>query len=392
MLDRLTVARDLPVRADARYVLYWMIAARRTRWSFALDHALDHARRLGVPLLVLEPLRIAYPWAAPRHHRFVVQGMADQRAAFEAAGVRYLPYVERTEGEGHGLLHALARDAAVVVTDHFPTFFLPRMVAAAARDLPARLEVVDGNGLLPLSAAPKAYPTAALFRRHLHKTLPDHLGRWPVAEPLATYDLGRATLPEGVLERWRPADDLLDEPDRVRDLVTGPGFVGARGGQRAAAEVLGTFLDRRLERYPDRNHPDDDAASGLSPWLHFGHVSAHEVAKAVLDRESWDLTRLGRPTGSRAGWWGLSEAAEGFLDELVTWRETGFVYAHHVPDHDRFGTLPDWARATLAKHASDPRPEVYDLATLEEARTGDPLWNAAQRELRHTGRMHNYLR
>lgn len=393
MNERVSVARDLPVRADGTHVLYWMISARRTRWSHALDHALDHARRLKRPLLVLEPLRLGYRWASPRHHRFVVEGMADQRAAFAAAGVRYHPYVERVEGEGQGLLHALARDASVVVTDHFPAFFLPKMVSAAARDLPARLEVVDGNGLLPLSAVPRAFPTAALFRRHLQRTLPDHLARRPVADPLAGYALGTAPLCAEVLRRWPAADDLLDDPELVRRLpLEGPGPVAVRGGARAADTVLAPFLEHRLPRYTERNHPDADAASGLSPWLHFGHVSPHEVARAVLDREGWDPGRLGRPTGSREGWWGLSEAAEAFLDELVTWRETGFAYAHHRPDHLSYASLPDWARATLARHATDPRGGTVDLATLEEARTADPVWNAAQRELRATGRIHNYLR
>jgi deoxyribodipyrimidine photo-lyase len=97
--------------------------------------------------------------------------------------------------------------------------------------------------------------------------------------------------------------------------------------------------------------------------------------------------------GSREGWWGCSAAAEGFLDQLVTWRELGAVFCHHHPDaYDRFAGLPAWARATLAEHARDPRPVVYDLATLEAARTHDDVWNAAQRELVATGRMHNYLR
>ena len=51
------------------------------------------------------------------------------------------------------MLSALAERAAAVVTDDFPTFFLPRMVAAAATELPVRLEAVDSNGLLPMAAA-----------------------------------------------------------------------------------------------------------------------------------------------------------------------------------------------------------------------------------------------
>jgi deoxyribodipyrimidine photo-lyase len=176
----------------------------------------------------------------------------------------------------------------------------------------------------------------------------------------------------------------------IDDLAAAP----MRGGATAADTTLRGFLARRLSRYhEDRSHPDDDASSGLSPWLHFGHLSAHEVAWAVLDGEGWTPGRVNAAAvGNRAGFWGLSAPAESFLDELLTWRELGHGYCHWAPDYAEFGTLPDWALATLAKHAPDRRPVVYDLATLDEARTGDPVWNAAQRQLRVEGRMHNYLR
>ncbi|MEZ4468400.1 MAG: hypothetical protein R3F43_29185 [bacterium] len=143
----------------------------------------------------------------------------------------------------------------------------------------------------------------------------------------------------------------------------------------------------------ERSHPDADAASGLSPWLHFGHLSPIAVVAGIFDAEGWHPGRLGKVTGARAGWWGLSATAEAFLDELVTWREVGFGFCYHRPDdYFAFDSLPDWARATLTEHAVDPRPVVYDRATLEAARTHDPLWNAAQTELVRTGRMQNYLR
>ena len=97
--------------------------------------------------------------------------------------------------------------------------------------------------------------------------------------------------------------------------------------------------------------------------------------------------------GRRAGFWGASASAEAFLDQLVTWRELGQVHAHHAGDAAaRYATLPAWARETLAAHAADPRPARYGLATLEAARTGDEVWNAAQRQLLAEGTIHNHLR
>ncbi|HMV68063.1 MAG TPA: hypothetical protein PKA64_14545 [Myxococcota bacterium] len=184
-MTRVRAANAAPVRRDGDYVLYWMIAARRTTWSPALDRALALARDLGRPLLVFEPLRAGHRWVSERHHTFVVQGMVDNAAAFDAAGITYLPWVEGAPGDGRGLLEALAARACVVVTDTFPCFFLPRMVEAAARRLPVRLEEVDGNGVLPLRAADRAFPVAHAFRRHMHRVVRDHLAALPEPAPLA---------------------------------------------------------------------------------------------------------------------------------------------------------------------------------------------------------------
>ncbi len=169
---------------------------------------------------------------------------------------------------------------------------------------------------------------------------------------------------------------------------------GTRGGAVAGRGRLDRFLADRLARYPEaRNQPDEDGGSGLSPYLHFGHLSAHEALAAVVAREGWSPERLGEKTaGRRAGWWGMSEGAEAFLDQLVTWRELGFNFAARRSDAESYEALPPWALATLAKHAADPRPHLYTLEELERAQTNDPLWNACQTQLVREGAMHNYLR
>jgi deoxyribodipyrimidine photo-lyase len=381
------------VNPDGEYVLYWMIAARRTRSSFALEHALDQARGLGRPLLVFEPLRFGYRWASPRFHRFVVDGMVDQRRAFAAAGVTYYPYVEPSDGHGRGLLEALAERACTVVTDLYPGFFHSRMVDAAAPLVPVSLEEVDGNGLMPLSATPKAYPSAAHFRRHLQKVLPPHLEQLPRSEPLSGPGVGGARVAAKALERWPAADPLLDDPSAVGRLgLEGPGPTRQRGGAEAGRQVLDRFLEQRLARYGERNQPDAEVASGLSPYLHFGHVGAHEVAQRVFASADWTPERLGPVTGAREGWWGLPAASEQFLDELVTWRELGFAFCHRQPDYDRYESLPQWARDSLAAHRADRRPTTYGLEQLAAAKTHDRLWNAAQTQLLRDGVIHNYLR
>lgn len=396
---RIRSANDRSLRRDGRHVLYWMTAQRRAGWNFALQRALAHAVALGRPLIVLESLRCDYRWASDRLHAFVLHGMADQTRAFAARGVTYHPYVEPRIGAGRGLLAALAADACVVVTDEFPCFFLPRMLAAAAVRMPVLVEAVDGNGLLPLRALTSTFPSAYVFRRTLQKTLPAHLGHFPLVDPLTGVHLPTAEIPGAIHARWPAADGALLAADPAAlaqlpiDHEVRP--APARGGTTAADAVLATFLDERLPRYAEeRNQIDDCAASGFSPYLHFGHLSAHQVVAAVLGREHWSPAHLSATTaGKREGWWGASAAAEAFLDELVTWRELGYNFSHLRPDdYDRYESLPPWTRATLEAHADDPRAHHYSIEQFATASTHDPLWNAAQRELRDEGRMHNYLR
>lgn len=394
---RLRVVNDRPVRRDGEFVLYWMVAQRRTRANFALQRAVELARELDRPLLVLEGLRCGYHWASDRFHAFVLQGMVENAAACAAAGVAYLPYVEPAPGAGHGMLQALGERAAAVVTDDWPCFFVPTMVAAAGARLPVRLEAVDGNGLLPLRAGDKVFSRAFDFRRFLQVALPGHLGDFPVGEPLAGYDGECVAVPRAIAARWPAASpELLSAAPRALAALPidhSVGVVPLRGGPAAAGATLRTFLADRLPRYADeRSDPDADCASGLSPYLHFGHLGVHQVFAGLAKREGWTRSALKPTKSGQRGWYGMSDAAESFLDELVTWRELGFNLCWQRTDHGDYASLPAWAQATLAEHATDPREHVYGLEEFAAGSTHDPVWNAAQRQLRESGVMQNYLR
>ena len=395
---RVRACNSEPPREDGDFVLYWMIACRRLGWSFALERAAEQARRWGKPLVILEPLRCGYRWASDRLHRFVLDGMADHVARLAGTDVLYHPYVEPEPGAGKGLLAALAKRACLVVTDDYPAFFLPRMIAAAGAQAPVRLEAVDSNGLLPLRAADKDFVTAAHFRRFLQKVLPGHLEHAPAEDPLDEPLPPRLkALPAAILKRWPAASPALLAGGTLAAFPIDhsvPPVAGVQGGDTAGSRTLDRFLDERLERYgAGRNDPGEELTSALSPHLHFGSVSAHQMLAAVAARERWSPERLaGRASGAREGWWGMSPAAEKFLDEAVTWREVGYNMASHRDDFERYESLPEWARATLARHERDPRPHLYSRQELEAGRTHDELWNAAQGQLREEGRIHNYLR
>lgn len=396
---RLRLLNATPIHLGGDFVLYWMTAFRRPFHNFALQRAVERALALRKPLVVLEALRCDYPFASDRLHRFVLDGMADHARHFIDRSVLYHPYVEAASQAGRGLLEALAERACLVVADDSPAFFLPRMVAAAADRLPVLLEAVDANGILPLRAADRAFPTAYAFRRFLQKTLPGHLFDVPVSDPLAGVNLPELkSLPESITTRWPRADEALlaGDPKALARLPIDHEVppVAIRGGFMAARETLDRFLEERLPFYDERrSEPEGDFTSGLSPYLHFGQIGSHEILAAIFGREGWSPGRLSPESrGKRSGWWGLSAAAETFVDQLVTWRELGFNGCALGNLKDPYTALPEWARLTLEKHQEDFRPYRYPLEVFAEAGTHDPLWNAAQRQLLREGRMHNYLR
>lgn len=395
---RIRARNKAEVRADGDFVLYWMIAFRRTKWNFALDRAIEWATELKKPLVILDALRCNYPWASERIHRFVLDGMAEKAEELAGSGIFYYPYVETEVGGGKGLIEAIAEHACVIVTDDFPCFFLPRMVKKASEQIVVKLEAVDSNGLLPLRAATTAFPTAYAFRRFLQKQLPMYLAETPKAHPLGRLGLPKFdSLPNKILRRWAPTSAArLRDAQFLAELPIDHRVQAAamKGGEHAAQEALREFLSDRLDQYSEmRNEPGQEVTSGLSPYLHFGHISSHQIFAELMRREKWSDEKLAlRPTGSKEGWWGVSAAAEAFLDQVVTWRELGFNLSSHREDYDQYDSLPAWAFATLKKHARDERQSVYTLKDFAAAQTHDPLWNAAQRQLSSEGRMHNYMR
>ncbi len=393
--ERIRTLTRVPPNREGAFVLYWMTANRRLESNFSLQRAVELARQWNKPLLILESLRLRYRWASERFHRFVLDGMIDNAMAASRTNAFYLAHVE-SQSEGPGLMEWMAGNACAMVTDDFPCFFHPVLYERVVQHWPCCVELVDSNGILPMHGTDRIFTVAHSYRLYMQKEIASHLDAFPEIDPLA--NLPSVAPPVQLHDAARRWSLHSLEGLRAIDLSTIPidhrvSPTEVRGGSLAANEVLQRFADHRMGAYAEaRNRPEHEGASGLSPYLHFGHLSAHQVFHRITQAVGWSPEYLGKPNGKMHGYWKVDLNAEAFLDQLLTWREIGFNQCSHVRNYDRYESLPAWALKTLEDHANDPRPSVYKLEQFENAATHDPLWNAAQRQLAREGRIHNYLR
>jgi deoxyribodipyrimidine photo-lyase len=392
-------AREGPPATGARYVLYWIQVNQRARMNDALDFAVEQADALGLPVLAYQGLRPDYPGANDRIHTFILEGAVDLAADLEAKGIRHLFHLERRRAAAAGLLASLARDAALVVTDHFPVFIVPGQTRALARQIERPLAAVEASCIVPPDLFPRAEVGARTLRPKIHRVLHEHLVpreeiaprrsslRMEIpfphpmkgleAEERCWLDLEAARIPE-----WVASCDIDHR------IAPSPVY---RGGSREARARLARFVAERLPRYAEtHNDPAREGTSGLSPYLHFGQISAAEVALAALSSSA-----AGRGDLKRALPKALADRESpvgAFIEQLVVRRELAFNFCERNPRFSSVEGLPGWAQRTLAEHGADPRAALYTREALEWSETEDEVWNAAQTELRLTGVIHNRLR
>lgn len=373
---RVRLVRDAPLPSRGEYVLYWCMVNQRVPYNHALQAAIALGNRLGLPVVCYHALRPDYPHASDRLHAFVLQGLDELGEAMRARGVPYWLELPRSPRQHVPRLAALGKRAAAVVSDWFPAFIIPGHLRGAARVLEVPLLAVDASCVVPMQRISDRQLGAYTLRPKLRKLWPEYLGKLP-----------RGQDPEHAraAERLDPGFEPEKHPGRLVQALDGfdidhtvAPVEGRPGGRAAALRSLRAFVRDRVARFDQaRNDPGQHGQSGVSPALHWGLLFVGEVAQACIEAHG-----AGHP------------GVAAFLEELLVRRELGFNYCLHTEPNAqlRVGSLPRWAQDTLRAHAKDRREHLYDLDALDRGETSDPLWNAAQRELREDGRIHGYLR
>ena len=353
---------------DGDYVFYWMQGSQRSEYNHALEYAIARANDLNKPLLVGFGLMDDYPDANVRHYRFMLEGLKDVEGALEKRGI---PFVLR-KGQPDEVALELGARASLIVCDR--GYLRPQRTwrERVAAEVTCCVMQVESDVVVPVELASDKKEYAA---RTLRPKLKKHLQRFLVGLPEVT--LKKPSL--NLKENFKDSLDLSDLDALLKsmklDRSVEPVTRFFEGGTTRAKEWLDEFLEVRFSDYADnRNQPQTSDVSHMSKYLHFGQISPVYLALRIREANASE------------------ENIETYLEELIVRRELPMNFVYYEPDYDAYKCLPDWAKKTLAEHRDDERHYIYTRGQLESAQTHDPYWNAAMREMRFTGYMHNYMR
>lgn len=358
--ERIFLNRNSTEPTTAQSVVYWMRCEHRAQDNWGLLYALEQANNQNLPLVVLFSLYGSTPNASYRQKRFLYDGIQETQTTLEDLGI---PFVNSNAVTPEELAEVVNRfEPSILITDHSALKPQQRWLHAIASHIQCAIAEVDGRNVVPARyVSGKQEYAARTIRPKIHRLLDQFLTSFP-----------KLSSPNVV---WK--GDTFTEPLQApAEHVGSPSAVSSfAAGEKAAHSVLDVFLKRKVYQYLQRNNPNEDALSNLSPYLHFGMLSAQRVVLETLQHPQIP-----------------SEAKETFLEELVVRRELADNFCLFNPNYDSTQGFPEWALRTLEKHRSDQREYIYSLAEFTKAETHDPLWNAAQQELLLLGKMHGYMR
>jgi deoxyribodipyrimidine photo-lyase len=365
---RVTVRRSGLPDPQGRCVVYWMQRAQRGVDNHAVDKAIQIANMLGLPVVVYFAGIANFPNANLRHYAFLNRGLMDVAADLAERNISFV--LRNAPHESHERLLADV-GAAMVIGDENPMREPERWRQRLAKGIAIPFWTVDADVVVPSKLIDKAQYGAYTIRPRLYRLLPEYLVPYENPKAEKTWHRPRGFHANSVHEDMTRCWKDLDHSVQPVDSWT--------GGHHAAKKRLTYFTGKLLKNYErDRNRPEVDGTSALSPYLHFGHIGPVTIAlevEAAVKRDS-----------------SLQAARDGYFNELIAWRELAVNFVKHTPNYDTAECAEDWAKRSIAEHAKDERERLYSLAELENADTHDELWNAAQIQMVHHGWMHNYLR
>lgn len=376
-------ARQLVVKTapfGGSCVVYVMSRDQRVQDNHALLVAQEMAAAHGVPLYVLFVLK-KIAARSREHYEFMLAGLESVAADLQDYDI---PFVLRS-GDAHEEILKFTREVecGALFFDFSPLTFARTLVKNVASNFAGPVTVVDTHNVVPVWAASQKQEFAAhTMRPKIHRLLEYYLVSPP---PLARQQYHAPAVASPTFD---------DARQYLQDIPAAGISLGFAAGEAAARAHLEQFITERLEHYAiGRNDPADEQQSGLSPYLHFGQISSLRVALEVMAATGhvpllFQRAKMAEASGAPS----REDGMNALFEEMIVRKELSDNFCLYGTDYASLEGAPQWARDTLAVHASDPRDFVYTSDQWEEALTHDGAWNAAQRQLTRTGKIHGYMR
>lgn len=341
-----------------KFILYWMQGAFRTSYNHTLEFGIYLSQKYDIPLLTLVVLNLKYPEANYRTFKFFMDGLNDVKNGLEIRGITF----HLRLGNFGEILPEYFRDTAALLTDKAYLPIIKNIRNEIYNKCDADIFEVDTNLLVPVEKASSKMEYGAYTIR-------------PKIEKLKNKfydDFTEYTYKNGFLEPKQDVD-LKFSDKLLKDSCEYVNEVSLKGGYFAGKKQLKKFIDDKYSNYEhDRNDPTKTAESYMSFYLHYGHISPIEIIKN-LPKDSLNFPA--------------------YYEQVVVRRELSHNLTFYADSLENFDTyLPSWVKDTLNTHLNDRKDYIYSLEDFESAITHDKYWNAAQRELVISGKIHNYMR
>jgi deoxyribodipyrimidine photo-lyase len=344
-------------------VVYWMSRDQRVKDNWALIYAQKKATELRQPLIVVFCLVLDFLGANLRHYDFMLRGLSEVSDALKEKNITFAII----EGGPDKKLPAFLKknSASFLVCDFDPLKIKKRWKEQISKNINISFHEVDAHNIVPCRVASEKQEYGAYtIRPKINSKLDEFLD-----------DFDKIKKHAHKQKKLSNHDKITSIKANLKlDKSVNP-VNWLKPGEKAAKKVLSEFINKKLRHYEsDRNDPSNDAQSNLSPYLHFGHISAQRVALEVIKSR--------HPAAVK----------NSFLEELIVRRELSDNFCFYNENYDNFEGFPDWAKKTLKEHKKDRKSYTYGKNELEHYNTHDYIWNAAQKEMVIKGKMHGYMR
>tara|TARA_B100000925_G_scaffold244978_1_gene194921 strand:+ start:1108 stop:2466 length:1359 start_codon:yes stop_codon:yes gene_type:complete len=343
-------------------VVYWMQRDRRFHNNWALIHAQNIAIKYKVPLTVFYSLNGNFANANPRQYGFLLRGLSESIEVFKKHNIPF--HLRR--GDVLTSLHNYisSSNTGYLITDFSPLKVYKKRLNKIIEDIEIPVDMVDAHNIIPAwIVSDKQEFAAHTIRRKIHILLDSFLHSFPkvISHPF-NVNIEHETIDPDAILRELQIDNSVQEVKWINP--------GENEGKRSLKTYLNESMDVTGE---SRNDPNKDSLSNLSPYIHFGQLSAQEIALQVIATED----SVGKDT---------------FLEQLIVRRELSDNFCYYNDDYDSFNGFHSWAQKTLNEHRGDQREYLYSSSEFENANTHDKLWNAAQNQMIVSGKMHGFMR